>query len=151
MFDNIRHLRPHFFSFREIDNNVSLDIKLPVTWKIESIISQYQSIKYKVQDKNEKFTLISLISNATADGYDLVFSCAKEIIKINKEMEEKQRLLQQKIKELEVLFQHQSLDKLKEISFIEDARQENTTGIKLVESRSGEGLEGDTISQEPND
>ena len=66
-------------------------------------------------------------------------------------MEEKQRLLQQKIKELEVLFQHQTLDKLKEISFIEDARQENTTGIKLVESGSGEGLQGDTIPQESND
>lgn len=151
MFDSIRFLRPYFFSLREIDNNVSLDIKLPVTWKLESIILQYKSIKYKVQDKNEKFTLVSLISHATADGYDIAFSCAKEIITVNKEMEEKQRLLQQKIKELEVLFQHQSLDKLKEISFIEDARQENTTGIKLVESGGGEGLKGDTIPQEPND
>ena len=65
--------------------------------KIENIISQYKSVKYKVQDKNEKFTLVSLISHATADGYDVAFSCAKEIITINKEMEEKQRLLQQKI------------------------------------------------------
>lgn len=151
MFDNIRHLRPYFFSLREIDNNVSLDIKLPATWKIESIIAQYKSMKYKIQDKNEKFILVSLISNATSEGYDVAFTCAKEIITVNKEMEEKQRLLQQKIKELEVLFQHQSLDKLKEISFIEDARQENTTGIKLVESGSGEGLEGNTIPQESND
>jgi len=151
MFDSIRFLRPYFFSLREIDNNVSLDIKLPVTWKIENIISQYKSVKYKVQDKNEKFTLVSLISHATADGYDVAFSCAKEIITINKEMEEKQRLLQQKIKELEVLFQHQSLDKLKEISFIEDAGQETTTGIKLVESGGGEGLEGDSVPQESDD
>ncbi len=92
-----------------------------------------------------------MISNATADGYDVVFSCAKEIITTNKEMEEKQKLLQQKIKELEVLFQHQSLDKLKDISFIEDAKQENTTGIRLVEERNGEGLQGDTVPQEPND
>jgi hypothetical protein len=92
-----------------------------------------------------------LISNATADGYDVVFSCAKEIITTNKEMEEKQKLLQQKIKELEVLFQHQSLDKLKDISFIEDAKQENTTGIRLVEERIGEGLQGDTVPQESND
>jgi hypothetical protein len=66
-------------------------------------------------------------------------------------MEEKQKLLQQKIKELEVLFQHQSLDKLKDISFIEDAKQENTTGIRLVEERIGEGLQGDTVPQESND
>jgi hypothetical protein len=103
-------------------------------------------MKYKIQDKNEKFSLVSLISNATLDGYEIVFTCAKEIITINKEIEEKQKLLQSKIKELEVLFQHESLDKLRELSFIEDARQENTTGIKLVEQGSGEGQEGDNQS-----
>ena len=102
MFDNIRFLRPYFFSLREIDDNVSLDIKLPVTWKFEPIVSQYKSMKYKIQDKNEKFSLVSLISNATLDGYEIVFTCAKEIITINKEIEEKQKLLQSKIKELEV-------------------------------------------------
>jgi hypothetical protein len=146
MFDNIRFLRPYFFSLREIDDNVSLDIKLPVTWKFETIVSHYKSMKYKIQDKNEKFSLVSLISNATLDGYEIVFTCAKEIITINKEIEEKQKLLQSKIKELEVLFQHESLDKLRELSFIEDARQENTTGIKLVEQGSGEGQEGDNQS-----
>ncbi len=148
MFDNIRFLRPYFFSLREIDNNVSLDIKLPVTWKFESIIGQYKSMKYKVQDKSEKFTLVSLISNATLDGYEIVFTCAKEIISINKEIEEKQKLLQSKIKELELLFQHESLDKLRELSFIEDARQENTTSVKLVEQGDGEGQEGDNQSQD---
>ena len=146
MFENIRFLRPYFFSLREIDDNVSLDLKLPVTWKFEPIVSQYKSMKYKIQDKNEKFSLVSLISNATLDGYEIVFTCAKEIITINKEIEEKQKLLQSKIKELEVLFQHESLDKLRELSFIEDARQENTTGIKLVEQGSGEGQEGDNQS-----
>jgi hypothetical protein len=149
MFDNIRYLRPYFFSLREIDNNVSLDIKLPVTWKFETIISQYKSIKYKIQDKNEKFNLVSLISNATFDGYEIVFSCAKEIITVNKEYEEKQKLLQSKIKELEILFQHESLDKLKELTFIEHAKQqEDTTVIRMVEQGDGEGFERNHDSQE---
>lgn len=152
MFDNIRFLRPYFFSLREIDNNVSLDIKLPVTWKFENIIAQYKSMKFKVQDKSEKFTLVSLISNATADGYEIVFVCAKEIIKINKEVEEKQKLLQSKIKELELLFQHESLDKLREISFIENAKQqEDTTSIRMVEEGVGERLEGGDEPQISND
>lgn len=145
MFDSIRILRPYFFSLREIDNNVSLDIKLPVNWRFETIISPYKSIKFKVQDKSEKFTLVSLISNATVDGYEVVFSCAKEIVSTNKELEEKQKLLQAKIKELEILFQHESLDKLKELSFIENG-QEDTTGIRMVEQGSGEGQEGDRES-----
>ena len=151
MFDNIIFLRPYFFSLREIDSNVSLDIKLPVTWKFESIIAPYKTLKTKVQDKNEKFTLVSLISHATADGYEIVFACAKEIISFNKEMEEKQKLFQSKIKELEILFQHQSLDKLKEISFIENGRQENEPSIKLVDSGNGEGPEGNTEPQETID
>jgi hypothetical protein len=152
MFDNIRFLRPYFFSLREIDNNVSLDIKLSTTWKFENIIAQYKSIKFKVQDKNEKFTLVSLISNATADGYEIVFICANEIIKINKEVEEKQKLLQSKIKELEILFQHESLDKLREISFIENAKQqEDTTSIRMVEEGVGEGLEVGGQPQESDD
>lgn len=154
MFETIRFLRPYFFSLREIDNNVSLDIKLPVTWRFEQIVAPYKSIKTKVQDKNDKFTLLSLISHATADGYDVVFRCAKDVIDTNKELEEKQRLLQSKIKELELLFQHETLDKLKEISFIENVtekQQEPTTGIKLVEEGSGEGPEGHSESQEEDD
>ncbi len=154
MFETIRFLRPYFFSLREIDNNVSLDIKLPVTWRFEQIVAPYKSIKTKVQDKNDKFTLLSLISHATADGYDVVFRCAKDVIDTNKELEEKQRLLQSKIKELELLFQHETLDKLKEISFIENVtekQQESTTRIKLVEEGIGEGPEGDSEPQEEDD
>jgi hypothetical protein len=154
VFETIRFLRPYFFSLREIDNNVSLDIKLPVTWRFEQIVAPYKSIKTKVQDKNDKFTLLSLISHATADGYDVVFRCAKDVIDTNKELEEKQRLLQSKIKELELLFQHETLDKLKEISFIENVtekQQEPTTGIKLVEEGIGEGPEGHSEPQEEDD
>jgi hypothetical protein len=150
MFDDIKVLRPYFFSLREIENNVSLDIKLPTNWKFESIITHYKSVKFKIQDKNEKHTLVSLISNATFDGYESVFTVAKEIITVNKEIEEKQKLLQSKIKELEILFQHESLDKLREITFIENAKQEeDTTVIRMVEQGEGEGHEGDYDTQEP--
>ena len=147
MFDNIKVLRPYFFSLREIDNNVSLDIRMPTYWKFETIVVPYKSIKTKVQDKNEKHTLVSLISNATTDGYEIVFTCAKEIVKTNKEIEEKQKLFQTKIKELEILFQQESLDKLKQLSFIENG-QEITTGIKLVGQGNEEGRDGNIETQE---
>ena len=80
MFENIKQLRPYFFSLREIDVNVSLDLKLPITWTYDKIIGQYSSIKFKVQDKNEKHNLVSLISDATQEGYDVVFACSLEIL-----------------------------------------------------------------------
>ena len=151
MFENIKSLRPYFHSLREIENNVSLDIKLPLTWKYEEIVKPYRSVKIKIQDKNEKFTLMSLISNATQDGYDVVFACALEVININKEDEQKRILFQAKVKELEALFMKESLETLKDINLLETYGQENITSEGVVGQGDGEGQDGDTESEESDD
>ncbi len=151
MFESIKSLRPHFHSLREIEGNVSLDIKLPLNWRHEDICKPYRSIKIKVQDKNEKFTLLSLISSGTQDGYDVVFACALEILQINKDEEEKQKLFQEKVKELQVLFKKESLDKLKDINLLEDYGQEITAGDGVVEQGDEEGQQGDTEPQDSDD
>ncbi len=151
MFESIKSLRPHFHSLREIEGNVSLDIKLPLTWKYEEIVKPYRSIKFKVQDKNEKFTLMSLISMGTQDGYDVVFACASEIINHNKEEEEKQKLFNQKVKELQELFKKESLDKLKDINLMTHYGQEIATSLGMVIEGEDEGPVGDTESQESDD
>lgn len=148
MFDTIKFIRPFFFSLREIDNNVSLDIKLPLSWKYEEIVKPYRSIKSKIQDKNDKFSLLSLISTATQEGYDVVFSCAKEIVDVNREEEEKEKLFQQKVKELKELFKTGSLEKLKDINLLDEYGQEITSGVRVVEEGVREGSDGDTPTQE---
>lgn len=145
MFEIIKSLKPYFFSLREVENNVSLDIKLPLNWRYDAIIAPYRSIKTKVQDKNDKYNLLSLISTATQEGYDVVISCANEIISINKEEEEKQKLFQQKVKELQELFQKESLSKLKDINLLNDYGQETATGNEMVGEGDEEGQFGDTI------
>ena len=147
MFESIKSIRPYFFSLREIDGNVSLDIKLPVTWKFETILSPYKTIKSKTQDKNEKVTLISLITTATQEGYDLVFECALDIIRYNEEEEEKQRLYQLKVKELQELFQKEPLNKLKELNLVDYVQ----THIEMVGETDGKGQDGDREPQETND
>ena len=151
MFESIKSLRPFFHSLREIESNVSLDIKLPLTWKFEDIIKPYRSLKLKVQDKNEKYTLVSLIAVATAEGYEVVLDCALEIINFNKEEEEKNKLFQEKVKELQELFKKESLDKLKDIHLLEDYGQEITTGLGMVDEGDGEGQDGDSEPQESDD
>jgi hypothetical protein len=151
VFKNIKSLRPYFFSLREIEGNVSLDIKIPLTWKFDTIITPYRSVKTKVQDKSEKFTLISLISNATQDGYDVVFACASEIVTVNKEDEEKRKLFQSKVRELETLFQKESLNKLKDLNFLETYEHEPETSIGLVGEGDGEGPIGDRETQDKID
>lgn len=151
MFDLIRKLRPYFFSLREIDNNVSLDIKLPLSWKYEELVKQYKSVKLKIQDKNDKVTLLSLVATATQDGYDVVFTCALEIVIFNKEEEEKQILFQRKVKELQELFKKEPLDKLKTLNLIDEYGQENTPSQRMVGEGDGEGQEGGGDTQEDDD
>jgi len=151
VFESIKSIRPHFHSLREIEGNVSLDIKLPLTWRYEDIVKPYRSLKMKVQDKNEKFTLLSLIANGTQEGYDVVFACALEILTFNKEEEEKQNLFQQKVRELQELFKKESLDTLKDINLLSNYGQEVTTGDGVVEQGDGEGQDGDVEPQESDD
>lgn len=151
MYTHIQALRPYFYSLREIENNLVIDIKIPLNWNYEEIINQYKAIKLIVQDKNDKHVLLSLITFSSKDGYDVLFACVNEIIKINKEEEEKIRLFQEKVKELELLFKNESLDKLKEINLIAKNGQEDTAGIRMAEEGIGQRLEGGGESKEEND
>lgn len=151
MFEEIKSLRPHFHSLREIQNNVSLDIKVPLSWKYDDIVKPYRTVTVKVQDKNDKFNLVSFISQATQEGYDVVFACADEIFKFNKEEEEKQKLFHQKVKELQELFKTETLDKLKEINLTDNYGQEITTGIGVVEQGDEEGPEGSGDAEDEDD
>lgn len=157
MFEFIRKLRPYFFSLREIENNVSLDIKVPVNWGYDEIVKPYRSVKIKVQDKNEKFTLLSLVAVASQEGYDVALTCALDIIVTNKEEEEKQKLFMSKVKELEYLFKNESLDKLKELNFIpnheeqQETRQEDSTSINLVGQGVDERFDRDTDTEDEDD
>ena len=74
-----------------------------------------------------------------------------EIFKINKDEEEKQKLFQEKVKELQELFKSESLDKLKELNLLDNYGQEDTTGIGNIEEGDREGSDGDSVEQEETD
>jgi hypothetical protein len=154
VFETIKNLQPYFFSLRQIEDNICLDIKLPVNWKFDNIITKFNEtslLNFKIQDKNENFILLSLVSDISEQGYTKILDCAKEIININKEMEEKENLFQLKIKELQTLFLNESLDKLKDLSFTENEKQGITTVNNVVREGNKKRPQGDTSSQEKDD
>lgn len=148
MYEYIKKLKPYFYSIREIDTNVSFDIKIPTTWRYDDISSTYKHIKIKVQDKNDNFTLVSFVTNSSMDGYNVLISCVNEIITKNQEEEEKSKLFEKKVSELKELFRRENLDKLKDITFIESYGY--TTG-EMVGEGIGEGQEGTDGYEEEND
>lgn len=130
MYKNINELQPHFFSLREIKNTFSLDLLLLTNWSFENIISKYQNIEVKLQDQNTKSFLISLVTEATENGFENVFKCGVEIVNYNKEIEEKKLLylkkeeeinmiFNKKIEKLKIIFENEPLDKLKNIDLNE--------------------------------
>lgn len=152
MYKEIVELRPYFHSLREIKNNVSLDIKLPISWEINYSIDQFPSTNFKEQDKNETTKLISFIADNTENGYNDAFNFAKHVIIFNIEKEKKQHLLEEKIKELKKLFQEKDLELLENLKFEELYERERTEGIGLSDSEGyTEDSEGDNDVQEgPN-
>jgi len=150
MYETIKSLQPYFHSLREVQNKVSLDIKIPTNWEFEKTLSMYKMIQYKIQDKNEKNILLSIFSTPNSNGYMVVFGCANDIIKINKEQEQKQQLFKEKVSELEKLFNVNPLDKLKELKFT-NGEQEDSTQIRITEPgdlESGDNKEGYPASED---
>jgi len=143
VFDTISSLRPYFFSLREIKGNVSLDIRIPLKWRYDG----YREDQIRLQDQNNQNQLLSIISTATKDGYNEVFTLAKGIIKTNMEEEEKLKLFNQKVEELKTVFLNSSLDKLKDISFDKQLkkdglRNKKSSGEIRMGNQEGSGTDG---------
>lgn len=151
MFEIIKKLKPYFHSLREIKQNVSLDIKLPTTWKYEKIIQVYKTLTVKVQDKNDKHILISLISTATEDGYETTFNCAQEVIDKNIEEEKKRKLFEDKVKEMRMMFENMDLEQLEKLKIDGNVKKTDEEGLKLVGDGDEEGSDGNRESQEDDD
>jgi hypothetical protein len=142
MYKDILVLQPYFFSLREINNTLSLDIKIPEKWNFNNIIVKYETVKVKVQDKNTENCLLSLISTSDDDGYTKINECAREIIKTNIEEEEKLRLFNEKVSELQKLFTNMSLDDLKNLNFKDensDRKRDRNHGEGKIEIPKGIG------------
>jgi len=151
VYKNIKPLQPYFFSLREIKNNVSLDLKLPVTWKYEKIAQVYKTLEVKIQDKNDKSVLVSFVAVSNEDGFDTAFQCANEVVIKNLEEEQKRKLFDEKVRELREVFEKTGLDELHGLKFEKNVRQIENEGLSLVGEGSGEGPVISGESQEEND
>lgn len=153
MYKEIAELRPYFYSIREFNaTEVSLDVKLPLSWEVSLNVLKYPNIRFKEQDRDEVKKLISFVGLKTEVGYNLLFESVKGIITFNMDKERKERLLEEKINELKKLFQEKDLNALEGLKFNEMYEDKGTTRIGLSDSeRYGEDASGDSKSQEEID
>lgn len=152
IYNEINVLRPYFHSLREFNTEVSFDLKFPLSWDITPDISTYNLVKFKEQDKNDKTKLISYVAPKNEIGYNQVYQSILEIINNNLEREIKERLLNEKIKELRKLFQEKDLKSLENLKFDEIYERKGTERIGLSDSEGhSEDSEGNPSGQEETD
>ena len=116
LFREIQNLIPYLVSIRIIENVISIDILFPNTWKIPKKFVDEKSV-LEDESPDKEFRFFSFVSEFNEENFTAIYSSILNIIKYNKDREEKEKLFQEKVNELKTFFDKQSLDELKKLKF----------------------------------
>ena len=141
LYEQLNEIFPHLISIRKLETYVSIDVELPTTWKLPK---KYVDEKTVVEQKSAKpeFRCFSFATSFDEETLDKLFNNLKNIIKYNKEREEKEKLFEEKVKELKSFFDKSNLTDLKSLEF------QVNNDYKLVELEEDEQEDEDRISRE---
>jgi hypothetical protein len=123
---------PYIQSIRKLKNYLSFDMSFPKEWKLpKKFVPENNVIENESQDSTKR--LISFVAEFEEEKINLIAANIKNVIKYNKELEEKERLFNLKVKELKTIFEKQNLTILKDLKFdlesdkfkLEDDEQDN--------------------------
>jgi hypothetical protein len=88
----------------------------PKDWKLpKKFIPENNVVENESNEPNKR--LISFVSEFEEEKINYIVTSIKNVIKYNKELEEKERLFNLKVKELKTIFEKQNLNSLKELKF----------------------------------
>ena len=123
----------YLLSVRKLEKYLSIDIEFPTSWKLpKKYVAEDRVIEIDSQDNTKR--CFSFVSEFNERSLETTTNGIKNIILYNKEIELKERLLQQKINELKNIFQTQDLNDLKSLKFdflnekLEDGQETINTG-----------------------
>jgi hypothetical protein len=123
----------YLLSVRKLEKYLSIDIEFPTSWKLpKKYVAEDRVIEIDSQDNTKR--CFSFVSEFNERSLETTTNGIKNIILYNKEIELKERLLQQKINELKNIFQTQDLNDLKSLKFdflnekLEDGEETINTG-----------------------
>jgi hypothetical protein len=116
LYEQLNEIFPYLISIRKLETYVSIDVELPTTWKLPK---KYVDEKMVVEQKSAKteFRCFSFATSFDEETLDKLLNNLKNIIKYNKEREEKERLFEEKVKELKSFFDKSNLTDLKSLEF----------------------------------
>lgn len=157
LYQEFKLLFPYLVSIRRLKTYLSFDINFPNGWKLpKKYIDENSVVENQTEEPNVRF--LSFVSAFDETSIKNILDSIKNIIKYNKEREEKEKLFQDKVNELKTLFEGESLDKLKNLVFeldkiknIELDDTEETRPPEMVSKRSGKRQNGNPEIQKSDD
>jgi len=115
-YEQITKLEGYFHSLRLHEGLLVVDLKLPNNWKVKEIISSRDNkIQLQVGPKDDKYQIISFFSSFDEPSAVILQDEILEVIRWNKEIEEKETLLNQKMVELKKVFNENTIYSLRNL------------------------------------
>ena len=115
-FTEFNTLSPYLQSVRKLKTYLSFDIHFPNTWKIpKKFVDEETLLENESSETGKRF--FSFVSTFNEEEVEKIFNNLRNIIKYNKDREEKDKLFQTKVNELKSIFEKQNLDNLQALKF----------------------------------
>lgn len=111
---------PYIQSIRKLKDYLSFDMIFPKEWKLPKKYIPENSV-HETESKDPNKRIISFVTEFKEEKVDSIVSNINNVIKYNKELEEKEKLFNAKVKELKNIFEKQNLTILKDLKFDLDA------------------------------
>ena len=109
-------LFPYLQSVRKIQEYLSFDVSFPNSWKLpKKFVDETKVMEQESKSPNQR--MFSFVSEIDEISVGKTSDNIQNIIKYNIEREEKEKLFEQKVAELKIIFERQSLNELKNLSF----------------------------------
>lgn len=113
--DVFKELDPYLKGLKIVENYNVVEVLFKKTWKYRDFLPEDIEFSQTQEHANKNYHHGALYSEN--QNFDGILNIIREIVKINLEEEEKQKLLVSKVEELKKMFQDTSLDDLKDLSF----------------------------------
>ena len=116
LYKEFSSLLPYLQSVRKLENYLSFDVSFPTSWKLPKKYVDEEKVMEQTS-KIEEHRFFSFVSEISEENMEIISGNLRSIIQYNLELEEKDRLFQNKVNELKVIFEKQNLTNLKDLSF----------------------------------
>ena len=132
--EKIAQLSAYFIGMNVAEGFIYITVKFPHEWKIsQNIVDKYDVKAVKTENEMGYYFFTSMDV-----GFENIFSAIEDTINFNEDAVLKQQIFIEKVKELQLIFEEESLDVLKTIEFKYKKKRKKNNKIDETEEKEEE-------------